>query len=516
MPDLSKRRDDRHLDRQDASTALVEDRLAAVDAKLSDARHATAPQAMDRQATIAKNFEMLQQQAAKAMALAGPEAGDEVRNRLDAMRDGQQREAAKAFEQQESTLGRLAEAFDKIEQRQADERQAAAGKPQLAESLDRRHTEEQEAFTNLAKQATDTLERNISNLRERQGAELAKLATAVVQGGDLLVDEVRNLDAEQAEDVGRPTADAKGFKQGQTERTARRLSDYVDLAARALENRPSAEQVSRLRDRLGDVAQHLDDQALERIYAAAGVGTTDRQRADSARGQLAEELYARKLQDQLGRQNNPSLRFVPGDLIRDGLGRKLTDGVVLQQRDDKTQAVKDAWEVKSGRGSADSLKWNLRTDRSSEVWAAARDDVIRQLADESRIKAGLYKDHQSAEAARAHQDLERDDLDRVKAILDTDAVQEQIADRVRELQRPSVQAEAGQQESTTERLSAQRLFVEGAEIEQVQAEERRRTEVRAVLPKDVEPDLEADRLDQTEAELRAAADLVVDERRRTP
>ena len=371
----------------------------------------------------------------------------------------------------------LDEARHRLQQSQATERNTAVGLPAPAQAeLEQRHRQQRDDLAKLVEHATNGRQRNETEMLDRQQSDRVRAAGAAL-GPD--------ADAALRESLAEQSRELR-----QTGRTQRRLLNFVNGAAAVIATRLQADQCRQLRAATGLSADRLDDAALQRVVQAGngrGAG-----RVDAAKGQLAEELNNRRVTDRLAQvEQLRDFVFIAGDRIRDGLGNRMTDGVLARQLADGDWEVLAALEVKAGAPAARGLDAESTADDSAEARRSARDDAVAELADLVRVQERKYatkaEEAQALDAltkarqAPATQDARNRADVRLVARLDPKVLDALVEQKLRALPR----SEAGQIARTTERLEQQRIFVDGLQFRRAWGEDHRLVRPHAVVPRDV-------------------------------
>lgn len=262
-----------------------------------------------------------------------------------------------------------------------------------------------------------------------------------------------------SQDVKSRTEQGRSLDRAEYTLLSRRLTQHIAREAAELRDRLRPAVLDRIRQRLVGVdgaAAQLSDDAISRVAQEARKSKQDK-RLDAARGQLTEELMH---VEQERRATQLGFEYVRGDRIRDESGNKFTDAVMLRQADAARAGLAEALEAKAGTESARGL---------TEKWAKeTKKDMLERLRYERDIETHLS----------------------------------------------ATQKEAGQLESTRERLAetekARRLFIDGEE-RRIEREAPVAELVRGVVPRGTANAASAIELSSTEAQIREAARVILDE-----
>lgn len=142
------------------------------------------------------------------------------------------------------------------------------------------------------------------------------------------------------------------------------------------------------------VLDDLDELALERIVAK-GPNT------DHLKGQLLEEMLEAKvvrwLQDPFAAKalglpgtirSHQELQFIPGHLVRDSLGRQISDGMIVRKTSNNAYEILAIFEAKAGKSASRELSLassTLSAADKKELRAYAK-DVYRELEEQARLE----------------------------------------------------------------------------------------------------------------------------------
>lgn len=482
MPDLTKTSADEI--QQTQSLTQRNSTQAALRASLDQARQAL-PAVLEAQQRQISNFfdKLAAQDAANTAADPTADKGSTRGKDLDDLRETQTGETRIVNRAADRVNQLLSTALQSLEERQTAERVSAV-RSVVADpnEMAARHEGQINEMAKLVSQATSGLERNAQDVRNRQQEDRARLV-AVVSGP--------NPEADLQEAVAKQRSE-----KAKTNRTENRLVEHVSRETEKLLNQLTQDRSAQLRKAAGPVAEKLDDKAVQQA-AEAVQGKRSEDRVNAIVGQLTEELNNQRVVDLQKAGIDRSLTFIAGDRIRDGNGAKMTDGVLARQLDNGRWQIMKAFEVKAGSPSAKELYKKIEHDRSEELPAEARQDALQELAAAECARRGVSTEDESA-YRRVEASIPRADLDRL------------TQEKLLALQQPDAQREAGQLGRTLERLSQQRLFLDGMEMNQADDNDRHSVEVRAVVPRDVRAQEAADHLEEDAAQLRMAAEAIVD------
>jgi hypothetical protein len=473
-----------------------------IEKKLAAPEHLQAKQSKDmenlcREIKLLEDIakEMQQQQAASVYENIASNSRDTASEQVAALDLDQKQQLENRQKSIRAIEVELKESFKVLVEQQVDEQRRATdthsnNQPELAQ-----HHERQKNAIDALIESTRSAIQNIETAHD----------TLLDQGRKLLGDTLTGL--KQIED---PQAEAnrQANEREVIDRRISMLELYVEKQTLEIINslKPEQLQVAREVSRLSE--ELINDTGLERAvregqrYLEAGLGKA----VAAVQGQLFEEMFAFQQDNELRIKQNNELLFIAGDRIRDELGRKLTDGLLVRHNEkaDLYEIIK-AFESKASVQAAKKLTSEI--EAMTDIFKLETQLYAQDLAIQDLLNRGLTREEMERDKNRPFDDLTKDpqySADLVNALTSESLLKQVRDDNERQLLSREVQRTNGQLERTQERLDmAKRIFIDNQLVELTDT--KRRTPVEAVVPKGVKNDTNAFELHVTEEQLRAAA-----------